>query len=152
MAQLIDNLDDVIKQMARLEKTVDMEVIRDIRKKMRATMEKYVPLVKQISPKDTGQLVKSVKVRSRSKRGVTNVRVIWGVPYAGPLNFRKTTKKTVASAFGVSLVQETERANKNEKYATDFWNQKKKTLEQEAVRDIKKGFEDILGKYGIEIK
>ena len=132
MAQLIDNLDDVIKQMALLEKTVDMEVIRDIRKKMRATMRKYVPLVKQISPKDTGQLVKSVKVRSRSKRGVTSVRIVWGVPYAGPLNFKKEQD--------------------NEKFATDFWDQKKKALEQEAIQDIKNGFKDILGKYGIEIK
>ncbi len=132
MAELIDNLDDIIKQMARLGSVVDNEVIREVRKNMRATMRKYVPLVKKISPKDTGELVKSVKVRGRSKRGVSTVKVIWGVPYAGPLNFRK--------------------GNSVEKYATDFWDQKKEELELQAVQDIRKGFKDILGKYGIEIK
>lgn len=132
MANLIDNLDDVIKQMARLESVVDNEVIREVRKNMRATMRKYRPLVKKISPKDTGALIKSIKIRGRSKRGVSTVQVVWGVPYAGPLNFKKDQAV--------------------EKYATDFWNQKKEELEIQAVQDIKKGFKDILGKYGIDVK
>ena len=37
-------------------------------------------------------------------------------------------------------------------YEPDFWEQKKAELEQKAIVDIKKGFSDILGKYGIEIK
>lgn len=132
MAALIDNLDDVIKQMAKLESAVDMEVIREVRENMRATMRKYLPLVKKISPKDTGALVKSVKIQGRSRRGVSTVKIIWGVPYAGPLNFRKDQAA--------------------EKYATDFWNQKKNELELQAIDDIKKGFKDILGKYGVEVK
>jgi len=132
MADLIDNLDDVIKQMARLESVVDNEVIREVRKNMRATMRKYRPLAKKVSPKDTGELIKSIKIRGRSKRGVSTVQVFWGVPYAGPLNFRKDQTA--------------------EKYATDFWNQKKEELEIQAVQDIKKGFKDILGKYGIDVK
>ena len=132
MAELIDNLDDVIKQMARLDSIVDNEVIREIRKNMRATMRKYIPLVKKISPKDTGALVKSIKIKGRSRRGFTTVQIVWGVPYAGPLNFRKDQAA--------------------EKYATDFWNKKKAELELQAIGDIKKGFKDILGKYGIKIK
>tara|TARA_R110002020_G_scaffold35123_4_gene106166 strand:- start:2338 stop:2736 length:399 start_codon:yes stop_codon:yes gene_type:complete len=132
MAFEISNIDEVIQGMAKLETVVDTEVIREVRKNMRATTRSYLPLVKGMSPKDTGALVKSVKIKGRSRRGVSKVSIIWGVPYAGPLNFKK----------GQSA----------ERYASDFWEQKKAELEQKALVDIKKGFSDILGKYGIEIK
>jgi hypothetical protein len=132
MAIELSNLDEIIKGMAKLDKVVDTEVIREVRKNMRATMRKYIPLVKKISPKDTGEMIKSIKLKSRSRRGVSKVSIQWGVPYAGPLNFKK----------GQSA----------ERYASDFWDKKKEELEQQAIEDIKKGFKDILGKHGIEVR
>ena len=66
-----DNLDDFIKLLSKIEGKVDTQVIREARKNMRATVRKYVPMAKKMSPKDTGALIKSIKIKSRSKRGVS---------------------------------------------------------------------------------
>lgn len=147
-----DNLDDFIKLLAKIEGKVDTAVIREARKNMRATIRKYKPLAKKESPKDTGALVKSIKVRSRSRKGISKVSLIYTVPYAGPQNFRKTTKKVIGSAFGISLIRETERANPNEKFLTDFFNQKKEELDRQGTKDVRDAFVKVLTENGIKVE
>jgi hypothetical protein len=119
---------------------------------MRATIRKYKPVAKKESPKDTGALIKSIKIKSRSRKGVSSVQLMWAVPYAGPQNFRKTTKKVIGSAFGISLIRETERANPNEKFATDLFNQKKKELDRQGTKDVRDAFVKVLTENGIKVE
>ena len=131
MAVRLDNLDSVLKQMAQMEKAVELEVIREARKKMRAVMRSLVPLAKRSSPKDTGQLIKSVKVKSRSRRGVSSARVVWMIPYAGPVNFKK----------GQSA----------EKFATDLWQQEKAKLDSQGASLVKDTFKEVLERHGVKV-
>ncbi len=131
MAVRLDNLDDILKQMAKMEKAVELEVIRESRKKMRAIMRKLIPIAKKTSPKDTGELRKSIKLKGRSKRGLSSVRLMWMVPYAGPLNFTK--EQSV------------------EKYATDLWQQKKAAIDQEGSTAVKETMKQVLEKHGVKV-
>jgi hypothetical protein len=132
MAVRSDNLDDFIKQFAKMDKAVGLEVIRESRKKMRAVMRSLKPLAKRSSPKDTGQLAKSIKVQSRSRRGVSTAKLVWMVPYAGPLNFKK----------GQSA----------EKYATDLWDQEVDRLDSIGANLVKETFKEVLEKHGVKVK
>jgi hypothetical protein len=132
MAVNLDNLDDVIKQMAKMEKAVELEVIREVRKKFRATMRKLVPTAKKASPIKTGQLRKSIKVKSRSKRGLTKVQVKWLVAYAGPLNFKK--------------------GQAAEKYATDLWQKEKSGLDKKGFQIVRETMKQVMEKYGVKVK
>ena len=127
-----DNLDDFIKEFAKLEKAVELEVIREARKKMRAIMRKLVPVVKKGSPKKTGELIKSIKVKSRSKRGRSTATVSFIVPYAGPLNFKPD-----------------QAANR---FATDLWLQKKATLDQEGSKVVIDTMKEVLERHGVTVK
>lgn len=118
---------------------------------MRATIRKFKPMAKKLSPKKTGELIKSIKVKSRSSKGRSTVRLMWAVPYAGPLNFRKTTKKVIGSAFGVTLTQETSRANVTEKFATDFYADQKAKLDREGTKDVRDAFVKVLNENGIKV-
>jgi len=131
MAVKLDNLDDVMKQFYKMEKAVDLEVIRLARKRMRAVMRSLVPEVKKISPKDTGDLIKSIKVKSSSKRGISRARIVWMVKYAGPLNFKKDQSA--------------------EKYATNFWAQNKSSLDQEGAKIVKESMKAVLESHGVKV-
>tara|TARA_R110002020_G_scaffold125388_3_gene282603 strand:+ start:5092 stop:5556 length:465 start_codon:yes stop_codon:yes gene_type:complete len=152
MAVKLDNLDEIVNQMARMEKGVDLEAIRLVRKKMYALMRTYKPLAKRASPKDTGALIKSIKVRSRSRRGVTTVKLVWMVPYAGPVNFRKSTKKKVGGALGISVVRETERSNPNEGFASELWEQEKAGLDSKGAAIVKDTMKEVLEKHGVKVE
>jgi hypothetical protein len=132
MAVKVDNLDDVINQLAKMEKAVELEIIREARKRFRSVMRKLVPTAKKASPKDTGNLIKNVKVKSRSKRGVSTVKVDWQVPYAGPLNFKK----------GQSA----------EKFASELWQKEKDSLDQKGAAIVKEVFKDVLKKHGVKVE
>ncbi|MEE9352365.1 MAG: HK97 gp10 family phage protein, partial [Thiotrichaceae bacterium] len=112
-----DNLDDFIKRLSKLEGKVDTAVIREARKNMRATIRKFKPMAKAASPKATGALIKSIKVKSRSRKGVSTVTLTWAVPYAGPQNFIK--------------------AGENEKFATNLYDQQKEVLERQGTKDVR---------------
>lgn len=127
-----DNLDDFIKLLAKVEGKVGTQVIREARKNMRATIRKYVPIAKKLSPKDTGALIKSIKVKSRSRKGRTNVRVSWGVPYAGPQNFKKD--------------------GENEKFATNMYRENKSALDKQGTKDVRDAFVKVLKENGIKVK
>ena len=126
-----DNLDDFIKLLSKVEGKVDTQVIREARKNMRATIRKYKPFAKKMSPKDTGALIKSIKVKSRSSKGRSTVRLMWAVPYAGPQNFRKD--------------------GENEKFATDLFNQKKAELDRQGTKDVRDAFVKVLTENGIKV-
>ncbi len=132
MAVDVNNLDQVIKAMARLEKGIDMEVIREVRKEFRAAMRRLVPTAKKATPIKSGDLRKSVKVKSRSKRGISKVQVKWLVSYAGPVNF----KKGQAAA----------------KFASDLWKREKQSLDQDGEEIIKRVMKQTLQKHGIRVK
>lgn len=151
MAVNVDNLDEVIKAMVKMEKAVELEVIREVRRKMYAVMRSLQPDAKKISPIDTGELQKSVKVQSRSKRGITKVRLVWKVPYAGPLNFRKTTKKK-AGVLGINIVRETERANSVLNYASDHWKKVKAVTDAKGETLVKDTMKEVLEKHGVKVE
>ncbi len=126
-----DNLDDFIKLLSKIEGKVDTQVIREARKNMRATIRKFKPFAKKESPKKTGALIKSIKVKSRSSKGRSTVRLMWAVPYAGPQNFRKE--------------------GENEKFATDLFNQKKAELDRQGTEDVRSAFVKVLNENGIKV-
>lgn len=132
MAVDVNNLDQVIKAMAKLEKGIDMEVVREVRKEFRAAMRRLVPTAKKASPIKSGDLRKSVKVKSRSKRGISKVQVKWLVKYAAPLNFKK--------------------GQAAEKFATDLWKKEKQGLDQDGEDIIKRVMKQTLQKHGIKVK
>ncbi len=126
-----DNLDDFIKLLSKIEGKVDTAVIREARKNMRATIRKYKPLAKKESPKKTGALIKSIKVKSRSRKGVSTVTLIYAIPYAGPQNFRK--------------------GGEHERFLTDFYEQKKAVLDREGTKDVRDAFVTVLTENGIKV-
>jgi hypothetical protein len=99
--QATDNIDKVLKQMAKLETKVQNELIKDSRKAMKDTVKSYRPKFKKMTPKKTGALRNSVKLKSRSKRGITKVALYWDSPYAGYVNFWKESPhyRRVTSAY-----------------------------------------------------
>jgi hypothetical protein len=131
MAVRLDNLDEVLKQFAKMEKAVEFEFIREARKGFRAIVRKLKPMAKKESPKKSGDLIKSIKIQSRSKRGRSTVRLLWAVPYAGPVNFKK----------GQSA----------ERYATDLWDQKKASLDKEGSKVVREVMKQVLEKNGIKV-
>lgn len=87
-----DNVDDMIKMVAKLETQATSEIIRESRKAMKKEMNTFKPFFKSVTPKKTGALRRSVKVKSRSKRGVTKLTMSWGEAYAGYVNFWRESK------------------------------------------------------------
>ncbi len=136
MAVKLDNMDSVLKGLAKLDKSVGSETIRDARKRMKSTVKKYIPLFRKLTKektiKRTGDLVKSIKVRSRSRRGATTIKLIFSVPYAGFVNFTQDT------------------ATSN--YASEEYENQKKILERQGREDIKEAFKATFKKYGIKFK
>ena len=132
MAVELDNLDDVINQLAKMEKAVELEIIREARKRFRAVMRQLVPDAKTISPVKTGELKKSVKVKGRSKRGVSTVKVEWTTDYANILNFKPNQ-----SAEG---------------YATEHWKSIKEPTDEKGVVIVKEVFKDVLEKHGVKVE
>ncbi len=131
MAVNVDNLDEVIASMAKMEKAVELEVIREVRKRFRAVMRKLVPDAKGSSPVNTGDLKKSVKIQGRSRRGISKVKLIWRVMYAGPVNFKKDAESS--------------------RYATDLWDKKKEPLDQEGSTIVTSVFKEVLEKHGVKV-
>ena len=85
--QVTDNIDSVIKQLAKLEPKVTNELVKDSRNAMKKEMRNSRSRFRKMTPKKTGALRKSVKVKSKSKKGVTKVSLYWDSPYAGYVNF-----------------------------------------------------------------
>ena len=132
MAVNLDNLDDIVKQMASMERAAELEVIREARKRLRATVRSYIPIFKKGTPKKTGAAIKSIKVKSRSRRGVSSIQMIWTVAYAGFANFKKTQTA--------------------EKFATDVFNRHKEEMDKQGLKDVKDSFEMMFKNHRIKVK
>lgn len=136
MAVKLDNLDSVIKGLSKLNNSVGLEVIRDARKRMRSTVRKYIPIYKKVTKANTitrtGDMVESIKVKSRSRRGVSKVELKFTVPYAGYLNFTK--------------------GYETEGFASEEYKKDKDILEREGLKDVKEAFKTVFNKYGIKFK
>ncbi len=91
-----------------------------------------MPSVKKQSPEDTGELKKSIKVKSRSKRGKSTAQLVWQVMYAGPLNFKKEQSA--------------------EKFATNLWQQKKAGLDEQGASVVIETMNEVLKKNGVKVK
>ena len=96
-----DNVDSVIKAVASLEAKATGDITRESRKAMRKTMNTYKPFFKSVTPKNIGALRRSVKIKSKSKRGVTKLSMGWEEEYAGYVNFWRESKhsKVITSAY-----------------------------------------------------
>ena len=96
-----DNIDDVLKMVAKLEAKATTDMVRESRKAMRRTMLSYRPFFKSVTPKKTGKASKSINVRSKSKKGVTKMTMKWDMPYSNPMNFKRGTSSSakVTNAF-----------------------------------------------------
>jgi hypothetical protein len=89
----IDNMDQVMRKLTKIGKGNGQEVIVEARKGLRKVANGFVPTFKAATAVKTGDLRRSVKVKSSTKRGVTSVRVLWDQPegknYGSFVNFRK---------------------------------------------------------------
>ena len=89
----IDNMDEVMRKLTKIGKGNGQEVIVEARKELRKVANSFVPTFKAATPSKTGALKRSVKVKSKTKRGVTSVRVVWdqseGDRYGSFVNFGK---------------------------------------------------------------
>lgn len=132
MAVDLDNLDDIIDQMASMERAVELDVIREARKRLRATVRRFMPIFKKATHKKTGASIKSIKVKSRSRRGVSTVTLNWGVAYAGYANFNK----------GQSA----------ERFASEAFFKHKQEMDEQGLKDVKGSFEMMFKKHGVKVK
>ena len=89
----IDNMDQVMRKLTKIGKGNGQEVIVEARKGLRKVANGFVPTFKAATAVKTGDLRRSVKVKSSTKRGVTSVRVLCDQPegknYGSFVNFRK---------------------------------------------------------------
>ena len=90
----IDNMDQVMRKLTKIGKGNGQEVIVEARKGLRKVVQSFVPAFKSATPKDSGDLQRSIKVKSSTKRGVTSVRLVWDQPegsrYGSFVNFSKS--------------------------------------------------------------
>ena len=168
MAVKLDNMDEVLTQLAKLEKAAVTSVIRTARAKMRKLMRAQIPAARNASPEgETGRLKKAPKVKSRSRRGVSSASLIWDMK---PQQVKKRKpKKTFIMGVEVEEVLEPEepkvpkpfvnyapfvnfKKNKSEKFATDLWNKDKAILDQEGLKIVRESFEEVFKSYGVKFK
>ncbi len=63
---MTDNIDEVIKAVAKLETKATGDMVRESRKAMRREMNSYKPFFKSVTPKKSGKAKTSVKLSSKS--------------------------------------------------------------------------------------
>lgn len=132
MAVKINNIDEVINAFAEMDKAATGAALRQVRKRFRATIRRFIPVFKNLTPKKTGASVKSIKIKSRSKRGVSTVKLSYGVPYAAYANYNPANKKSL-------------------RFATEGYRKSKADLEKQAIEDIKGTFTLILQGNGFNV-
>ena len=127
-----DNIDSILKATAQLESKAMTEMVRESRKAMRKEFNKNKPFFKQVTPKKTGKARKSIKVKSRTKRGVTTMRMIWDLPYSNPMNFKRGTS--------------------SEAKVTNGFKSQKSRLDRDISRAIVTAQKDYLKSRGFKVK
>ncbi len=90
----IDNIDDVMRKLTKIGKGSGQEVIVEARKELRKVAKSFIPAFKAVTPTKSGDMRRSIKVKSSTKRGVTSVKVVWdqkGEQYSSYVNFAKSS-------------------------------------------------------------
>jgi len=151
-----DNLDDFIKEFAKLEKAVELELIRAVRSKMRAVMKSFLPTVRKATPSKSGVLKKSLKIQSRSKRGISRVKLMWKIVApkrkegdAPPKPKKKGNKPKIVNYSAVVNFKKDQSA---EGFATELWRQNKSSLDQKGATIVIDTMKEVLAKHGVEVK
>jgi len=71
------NVDQVIKTLAKLESKATTKLVTEVRAGLKRVARNNLKSFRAITPKDTGALKKSLKVKSKSAKGKTRVFVTW---------------------------------------------------------------------------
>lgn len=132
MAVKLDNIEDILEQMAKMADDSGTVVIREARKNLKAVVRKYMPVFKSETPRRSGDLAKSIKVKSRSRQGRSTVRLVWMASYAGYVNFKNSNSK---SPF----------------FASDKFNELKKPMDAEGLEAVKDSFRVVFKANGIKV-
>lgn len=127
-----DDIDSIIKAVAKLENKAMTEMIRESRKAMRKEFNKNKPFFKSVTPVKTRKAKRSVKIKSKTKRGVTTMRMIWDVPYSKPMNFKRGTS--------------------SEAKVTNGFKSKKSQLDRDISRAVINAQKDYLKSRGFRVK
>ena len=133
---MTDNIDDVIKALSKLEKEATTEVVKESRKAVRASMRSFMPAFKGVTPVDTGTLKRSVKLKSRTRRGVTKISMIWQNKYAGYVNFKRKNKGS---------------QNPNERKITNMYQHLKARMERDITLSLRNVYRRELSKRGFNV-
>ena len=126
-----DNLKDFLRGLTKLEASVNSEVTKEALVKMRQTFLKQIKKFKDATPDLSGKMRDSIKVVGGTVKGVAFVRLIWGVDYASEVNFSE---------------------NKSKGFATDEYNQEKKSRREAGVRDVTNAFKQVIKRKGYKVK
>jgi len=133
MAVKINNIDEVLEAFAKMDKAATGAALRQVRKRFRATVRRFIPVFKNLTPKKTGASVKSIKIKSRTRRGVTSIRMTYNVPYAPFAN--------------LSFNNEKSRLFANKQYHLD-----KTAISDQGTKAIREVFKETFEKHGIKVK
>lgn len=126
-----NNIDQIVKIFATMETKVGTSVIREARKNMKSTMKKQEHKYRKITPEKTGILSNFMRVKSQSRRGRTSTRIVWEVPYAPFVNFKKKQS--------------------GEKFVLDEFEKNKVSLEAEGKEDVVGAFIKVLTDVGFKV-
>ena len=157
MAVKLDNLDDFLDNLEKLGKAADTEVIREARKNMRATVRRYIPIFKAATPRQSGNMAKSVKVKSQSRRGLSTVQMVW--------DMKGKPAEVSFEAFGVKVVKKTEKFinysgfvnfkkdnKKSRLFASDKFQEVKAQMDKAGSKDVVDAFKLVFKNRGVRIK
>tara|TARA_R110002167_G_scaffold22755_1_gene81218 strand:+ start:1704 stop:2183 length:480 start_codon:yes stop_codon:yes gene_type:complete len=156
MAVKLDNLDDVMKQLAKMADDSGTVVIREARKNMKATLRKYLPVFKSVTPRQSGNMAKSLKIRSRSRRGVTQLSMMWDIkaPAPKPKEGKEAPKKAKKSKKFINYSGFVNFGTANKKsplFASDKFNEIKSSIDAEGLEDVKDAFRKVFKANGIKV-
>ncbi len=126
----LENEKEIFAAFAKMEKP--NTGIIEARKEMKKVAMKYKKVFKAITPVDSGDLRRSVKVKSKSGRGVTNITLLWDVHYAGYVNFWDKSPHA--------------------EFVRNKYDMLKPKLDREGREAIKKGMKNALEKAGFKVK
>ena len=154
MAVNTDNLDEVLEQLAKLERSVEMDVIRDARRQFKGIFTRMKTKVKKVTPKSSGTLRKSVGVKSQSRRGRTTIKLVWNIKKKKEQQAEepKESKAKKEPLINYSGVVNFKKDQDGERFASDFWEQQKNKLDQEGSQVAQSSLEKILKQNGVKVK
>lgn len=158
-----NNIDYILRSLEKFGKAVEIQT--RARRYMVSNMKRYKRKFAEATPVRTGAAKKSIKIKSRTKRGVTRIRMIWTATTATTIRDRRSKTSTRRNAKGfreefredvnlpyINVVNFNK--NKNAKgagFATDLFNQMKVQMDDENIASIRRAFIDVANENGIKV-